>query len=550
MTNTLDSATLTQVNALNNQGQYAEAYQLIADKLLDALPTTAPSSIEGAGKLIADFNQAAWFYSASQVNSDSGFISGFIRGYANNADFPSQKLQDFFTKEQLDAASDAVAQKVLEEIIKQNGEIPPVDKLLEIDRDTVTQNLKIDPGQWPGAVVGGFIPGFDAPDVQNPIDFQMRVSATIAGVLSALDRIRHSAAEFISEKVWDFFHDAQAWTPPRRDPLALDLDNDGIETIVINGWNGVLFDNNNDGIKTGTGWLSGDDGFLVLDKNGNGTIDNGNELFGDNTKLSNGLVATDGFAALADLDSNQDGMMNASDTVFANLRVWQDLNQDGISQANELKSLDELGITSLSTTGAAFGQTQNGNIISLSSSYTNSDGTATQTANLLLSSSTFHTEFTDPIATSATDLARPDVHGSGQVRNLRDAAAMSPALAVTLDSYSVATTKEQQMTQLDDLLKLWSQTSTLQGSVAKAFEHQFLLKFTFGSLAQASTVNSFQATTASSGCGGSAAAVFNLLDWFDNQTTEYQAWANKLLLLERFNGTESISLAYQGSCFS
>jgi hypothetical protein len=162
----------------------------------------------------------------------------------------------------------------------------------------------------------------------------------------------------------------------------------------------------------------------------------------------------------------------------------------------------------------------------------------------------FHTEFTDPIATSATDLARPDAHGSGQVRNLRDAAAMSPALALALDSYSVATTKEQQMTQLDDLLKLWSQTSTLQGSVAKALEHHFLLKFTFGNVEQTSTVNSPQATTGSSDSGGSAAAVFNLIDWFNNQTPEYQAWANKLLLLKRFNGTESINLTHQGSCFS
>jgi hypothetical protein len=234
------------------------------------------------------------------------------------------------------------------------------------------------------------------------------------------DSYMKPTGELISEKVWDFFHQAENWTAPRRDPLALDLDGDGIETTAQDGWNSVLFDHNNDNIKTATGWLSGDDGFLVLDKNSNGTIDNGNELFGDNTKLSNGLNASDGFAALADLDSNQDGMMDANDAVFADLRVWQDLNQDGISQANELKTLDELGITSLSTTGAAFGQTQNGNIISLSSSYTNSDGTATQTANLLLSSSVFHTEFTDPIATSATDLARPDAHGAGQVRNFAE----------------------------------------------------------------------------------------------------------------------------------
>ena len=130
------------------------------------------------------------------------------------------------------------------------------------------------------------------------------------------------------------FQAAQTWVAPppprRRDPLTLDLDGDGIETTVQSGWKGVLFDHNNNGQKTGTGWLSADDGFLVLDKNSNGKIDNGTELFGDNTLLSDGTTASDGFAALADLDSNEDGLIDAGDTAYASLRVWQDKNQDGI----------------------------------------------------------------------------------------------------------------------------------------------------------------------------------------------------------------------------
>jgi hypothetical protein len=140
-------------------------------------------------------------------------------------------------------------------------------------------------------------------------------------------------------------------------------------------------------VKTATGWLKGDDGFLVLDRNGNGTIDNGGELFGDNTKLGNGVNATDGFAALADVDTNYDHIIDVNDGIFPLLKVWQDLNQDGISQANELKTLTELGITALATTGIKAGQTQNGNLISLTGTYNNSTGASIQTANLLLSSS-------------------------------------------------------------------------------------------------------------------------------------------------------------------
>jgi hypothetical protein len=127
------------------------------------------------------------------------------------------------------------------------------------------------------------------------------------------------------------------YTPTQYDPITLDLDGDGIETVGLSA--GVLFDHNGDGIQTGTGWVGKDDGLLVLDKNNNGTIDNGAELFGDNTLLKNGQKAKDGFAAISDLDLNQDGKLNSSDAAFANLRVWQDANQDGFSQTAKLVNL-------------------------------------------------------------------------------------------------------------------------------------------------------------------------------------------------------------------
>ena len=134
----------------------------------------------------------------------------------------------------------------------------------------------------------------------------------------------------------DWWNQAKNWVLPRRDPLALDLDGDGIETRGADGQ--VVFDHNNDGVKTGTGWLRPDDGWLVLDRNSNGTIDNGGELFGVDTVKSDGTKATDGFDALSDLDSNDDGVFDAKDTRFADVRVWRDLNQDGVSQSNELST--------------------------------------------------------------------------------------------------------------------------------------------------------------------------------------------------------------------
>ncbi|MDR1062612.1 MAG: hypothetical protein LBL48_01535, partial [Azoarcus sp.] len=100
-------------------------------------------------------------------------------------------------------------------------------------------------------------------------------------ILDALLNLSKTLGE-IGESINDLFLRARDWVPPR-DPLALDLDGDGIETIGIGGANTVLFDHDGNGIRTGTGWLKPDDAFLVLDRNGNGKIDNGGELFGVDT---------------------------------------------------------------------------------------------------------------------------------------------------------------------------------------------------------------------------------------------------------------------------
>lgn len=122
----------------------------------------------------------------------------------------------------------------------------------------------------------------------------------------------------IDEPLSDFFNAAQRYIPPRRDPLILDLDGDGLETVPPNTANPILFDHSSDGMKTGTGWGKADDGFLVLDRDGNTTIDSGRELFGDSTPLfdadGNEIgKAADGFAALTQEDTNHDGIVNTQD---------------------------------------------------------------------------------------------------------------------------------------------------------------------------------------------------------------------------------------------
>ncbi|PZE11206.1 hypothetical protein DMX10_22280, partial [Pseudomonas sp. 57B-090624] len=263
------------------------------------------------------------------------------------------------------------------------------------------------------------------------------------------------------------FNEANAFVERRYDPLSLDLDGDGIETVGAN--TGITFDFDGDGLKTGTGWVKGDDGFLVLDRNGNGQIDNGGELFGVDTVKANGQKASNGFDALKDFDSNGDGVFDARDTQFANVKIWQDANQDGIAQAGELKTLAEHNIVAINLDSTVSSYNSNGNLISAVGSFVRGDGSegtvnANQSlaANLDLASNPFYREFTDHIALDDTAKALPDMKGSGAVRDLREASMLNAELKTLLTTYSQAQTREEQMGLLDQLIAEWAKSADYQ----------------------------------------------------------------------------------------
>ena len=268
----------------------------------------------------------------------------------------------------------------------------------------------------------------------------------------------------------------------RRDPLAIDLDGDGIETVGAT-VSPVLFDHNADGVRTGTGWVAGDDAWLVLDRDGNGLIDSGRELFGADTVLSgsvgvNAVYASTGFDALRTVDSNGDRVFNALDSAFGQVRLWQDLNQDGISQSNELFTLAQKGIVSISLNAShTVTNLANGNVISGTSTVSRSNGGTTQAqsvgvgsdttaANLDLASNPFYRSFNTAVALTDGAAAMPEMQGSGWVRDLREAMSLgspaSLALAAKVQAFASATTRDTQMGQIDDLLRLWAETNQAQ----------------------------------------------------------------------------------------
>ncbi|MEA2879899.1 MAG: hypothetical protein QOF14_5095, partial [Hyphomicrobiales bacterium] len=245
-------------------------------------------------------------------------------------------------------------------------------------------------------------------------------------------------------------------TPSGTDPLVLDLDGDGLELTRADGGN-VYFDIDHDGFAERTGWVGGDDGLLARDLNGNGKIDDITELFGN--------AATPGFGVLATLDSNGDGKINASDSAFGTLRIWCDLDGDGMTGTGELMTLAQAGVTeiSLASTTPAIGSIR-GNTIRAEATFTRADGSTSTIADVVLDNAQVDSRYLGDTTVSPAAAALPNLKGYGDMPDLAVAMTQDAALLSEVDAFKdlpTTTSWSALKSGAADILLHWAHVDTM-----------------------------------------------------------------------------------------
>jgi EF hand len=176
-----------------------------------------------------------------------------------------------------------------------------------------------------------------------------------------------------------------------------------------------MLDMRGNGFAVHTGWVGAQQGILVLQQAGQGGTPTIAQMFGG--------PGAEGFAALAAYDSNGDGVIDANDAIYAQLRIWVDANGSGTVDSGELETLQQAGIASINLASTA----QTG-------TFTRTDGTTGTVDDVSFNVDTFHSKYLGNSTVSAAAAAMPELKGYGTLTNLRVAMTLDPTLIDTINA--------------------------------------------------------------------------------------------------------------------
>ncbi|HDX8593005.1 TPA: hypothetical protein RQN76_003858, partial [Aeromonas dhakensis] len=236
-------------------------------------------------------------------------------------------------------------------------------------------------------------------------------------------------------------------------PLILDLDGDGVETLSLA--KPIFFDHDGNGFAEQTGWVGADDGLLVFDRDGNGVIDRGSELFGNHT-LVDGVFAANGFLALSAFDSNKDGRIDHADDNFAQLRIWRDTNSNGLTDSGELLTLAEAGVASINTRY----KNQNvldsqGNAHKQTGTFERTNGMTGEIHDVWFAVDQASTLDRHDVIISDKVAALPDVQAFGNVHRLHIAMMHDETLAAMVAAFATSQDPTARIGMVDEILFQW-----------------------------------------------------------------------------------------------
>ncbi|MCW2483020.1 hypothetical protein J5224_28560, partial [Candidatus Symbiopectobacterium sp. NZEC135] len=246
-------------------------------------------------------------------------------------------------------------------------------------------------------------------------------------------------------------------------PIIIDLDRDGVETLSVSA--GILFDHFGNNLSINTGWVAPDDGLLVLDRNDNGNIDDGRELFGNNTPLKNNEMASNGYNALKVFDDNSDNAIDAKDSIFESLKIWRDSNANAKVDLGELYSLKDFGVASISIEydNSTFVDPQ-GNAHQQRSLITYVDGVTGQSADVWFAANLVRTRYDGTINLKDSIRKLPYVRGFGNMVDLHVSMSENDKLNLLVKQFCADPVTARDTNLINEIMYAWAGVDELDSN--------------------------------------------------------------------------------------